>query len=212
MKQITKGKEPVSLTTHRGQPHSNYDNYREKDDVRDSLCSEQRGICCYCMGAIQPDARHMKIEHFNSQEEFPEYQLVYANLLGACKGNEGEQHENTHCDTFKGSKRLSFYPPEKLYAIEKMVTYATDGTIGSTNSELQKEIDEVLNLNAVRLKNRRKAALEGFLDTMKKYNGKISKLTLEKWIQDWSGTGHVNKLRPYCMVVVFWLEKRLKRA
>ena len=49
MKHITKGQEPQSLIRHRKQPHSDYDNYTEKDELREALLAEQGGICCYCM-------------------------------------------------------------------------------------------------------------------------------------------------------------------
>ena len=53
MRAITKGPEPVSLTAHRQTPHCDYDNYAAKDDLRNALVSEQRGLCCYCMGRIR---------------------------------------------------------------------------------------------------------------------------------------------------------------
>ena len=64
MKAITKGPEPPSLTTHRLTRHGDYDNYPDKDTLRHSLSAEQRGLCCYCMGRIRPDANSMKIEHW----------------------------------------------------------------------------------------------------------------------------------------------------
>jgi len=40
MKQIKKGKEPDSLTAHRKKSHASYDNYPEKDDLRDFLVKD----------------------------------------------------------------------------------------------------------------------------------------------------------------------------
>jgi len=211
MKQINKGKEPESLTTHRQQEHADYNNYQEKDDLREALCIEQRGICCYCMGAIKPDSVSMKIEHWQCQENFPGMQLIFANLLGACKGNEGEKKDNTHCDTFKGNKDFSRYPPSQVYRIEDLIVYSNDGTIKSNNQQLDRELNEVLNLNVQRLKNNRKAALDGFKDGLT-LQGKLSRPLIQRWLNDWKGLNHNDNLKPYCMVVIYWLQKRLNRA
>jgi hypothetical protein len=63
MRNIQKGSEPKSLTEHRCNTHSDYDNYADKEDLRVSLVKEQRGICCYCMQRIRSNSDDMKIEH-----------------------------------------------------------------------------------------------------------------------------------------------------
>jgi hypothetical protein len=59
---IAKGPEPASLTAHRLTPHCDYDNYAAKDDLRNALVTEQRGLCCYCMSRIHNGPETMKIE------------------------------------------------------------------------------------------------------------------------------------------------------
>jgi len=61
MRAITKGPEPPSLTAHRQTPPCDYDNYTDKDGLRHSLVTEQRGLCCYCMGRIRNGPKTMKI-------------------------------------------------------------------------------------------------------------------------------------------------------
>lgn len=207
MKQIKKGNEPNSLTEHKKKKKADYDNYPEKDELRESLCKEQRGICCYCMGVINPTVGKMKIEHYKCQANYPKEQLDYRNLLGACLGGEGLRE--THCDTFKGNKDLNFYPPNPNVAIERMIIYGNDGSVSSANEQLHTELDSVLNLNADILKRNRKAALDGFKDSLSKFKSALSKDTIQKWIEDWSGSNHNGNLRPYCMVIVFWLQKKL---
>ena len=73
MRVIAKGPEPASLTVHRQTPHSDYDNYTAKDDLRHALVSEQRGLCCYCMGRILED--RLKVEHWRCQSRYPKEQL-----------------------------------------------------------------------------------------------------------------------------------------
>jgi len=211
MKQIRKNKEPKSLTEHRKKEHADYENYSEKKELRESLHTEQRAICCYCMAPIVPKIGEMKIEHFECQENFPDKQLIYRNMLGACMGNEGQPGDLQHCDTYKGTKPLSFYPPNQKFAIENLILYSNDGSIYSNNKKLDKELNEVLNLNVTKLKNNRKAALDGFKISLEKYKKEIKKPTLERWFNDWVGISHANNLRPYCMVVAFWIAKRLER-
>ena len=67
MRAITKSTEPASLTAHRQMRYSNYDNYADKDALRHALLTEQRGICCYCMGRIHNGPATMKIEHWQCQ-------------------------------------------------------------------------------------------------------------------------------------------------
>ena len=113
MRAITKGREPQSLISHRQTRHSDdasrpdYANYADKDTLRRALVAEQRGLCCYCMARIRPDALAMKIEHWRCQTYYPDEQLVYLNLLGTCMGGERQPPHKQHCDTRKGNRDTS---------------------------------------------------------------------------------------------------------
>lgn len=72
MKQINKNQEPQSLQEHRLKWFADYDNYLQKEELRESLLKEQGHICCYCMQRIKKDK--MKIEHWRSQDEYPAIQ------------------------------------------------------------------------------------------------------------------------------------------
>ncbi len=61
MRAITKNNEPTSLARHRCAAHADYDNYTDKDGLRQSLVTEQRGLCCYCLSRIRPLSDEMKI-------------------------------------------------------------------------------------------------------------------------------------------------------
>ena len=214
MRNIQKATEPQSLTQHRCNNNSNYNNYVEKDDLRKSLVDEQRGICCYCMQRIRPDLESMKIEHWQSQslDKFPEKQLVYRNLLGACLGGQkhGEKspERNQHCDTRKGDNDISFNPANPLHDVESKLQFLGDGTIQSNNVQFQQEINVVLNLNESSLTRNRKAILialqQGFMEK------NPSKIDIEKELRKWNGdTG--GDLEPFCQVVVYYLRKKLKK-
>ena len=81
MRAIHKGAEPQSLVEHRAASHSDFDNYKHSDELRESLVAEQGAICCYCLQRIRPTAEGMKIEHWHCQTKYPAEQLDYGNLL-----------------------------------------------------------------------------------------------------------------------------------
>lgn len=110
MRQIIKKREPRSLTEHRASSHADYENYADKQGLREAIVRDQGGICCYCMQRIKPDERRMKIEHWAAQDTNPERQLDYRNLLGACLGGQGHPLAQQHCDTRKGSQALTIHP------------------------------------------------------------------------------------------------------
>lgn len=157
---ITKGAEPRSLTHHRAQAHSDYDNYAPKDDLRSALVSEQKGLCCYCTGRIRPVSTAMKIEHWQCQTSYPNQQLAYGNLLGACLGGEGKSPAEQHCDTKKANSDLKWNPADAAHAIESKLKYLADGTIVSSDEDFNTQLNGTLGLNFSHLKNSRKAVLD----------------------------------------------------
>lgn len=207
MRNITKGLEPASLTQHRSMGHTDYDNYADKDTLREHLVSEQRGLCCYCLSRIRPASSAMKIAHWHSQDRYPAEQLDYSNLLGACMGNEGQAPKRQHCDTRQGNRDLSMNPANSAHQVENLIRFEAGGTIFSNDET----INDVLNLNVPFLKNNRKAALEAFKATLDK-RGALPMEKLKRWLQRWNGESHTNNLEPFCQVVVYWLRKRLNRT
>ncbi len=206
-----KSVEPASLTQHRRTAHADYDNYADKDRLREHLVSEQRGICCYCLSRIRSESGWMKIEHWHCQDHYPAEQLDYSNLLGACLGSEGQYRNRQHCDTRKGNERFSRNPANPAHQIERYVRFEADGTILSNDQAFNDELNDVLNLNAPFLKNNRKATLEAFKATLQK-RVNLPRTTLERWLREWNGESHADDLRPFCQVIVYWLRKRLARS
>ena len=213
MRNIVKGIEPKSLEKHRCTPYAYYDdNFKSEDkqNLRESLVVEQRGLCCYCMQRLvaKPDA--MKVEHWQSQKHFPERQLDYANLLGACMGGDGQPPKLQHCDTRKGDQALSMNPANVEHDVERILHYDKDGTIRSTDPIFDQEINQILNLNIPRLKNNRKAILQRLIIEGPKHRN-WNNNWLEKKLSEWNGEADNDELKEYCQVVVYWLRKRLKR-
>jgi len=210
MRNITKGREPTSLTHHRATPLADYDNYLDKDTLRAFLVSEQRGICCYCMQAIQPVDGAMKIEHWRSQYQHPGDQLIFSNLLASCMGGDGQRNSVKHCDTAKGYKDLCRNPANRDHHVEELIHYLGNGTITSPDAQFNGELSNVLNLNAALLRNGRTAALRA-LQKMLSVRGSLTKQQWEKLLGEWSGTSHTNDLQPFCGVIVYWIRKKLAR-
>ena len=213
MRAITKGPEPVSLTTHRQTAHCDYDNYAAKDKLRTALVTEQRGLCCYCMGRIRPEPASMKIEHWRCQKHYGAEQLKYRNLLGACLGGNGKPDRLQHCDTKKGDSDLDWNPADPAHHIETRIRYELDGSIHSNGADFDGQLNAVLNLNLPVLKNNRKRLLDAVLDWWKyekaRIGGPVSRDGLvRKRDQHIGGDG---ELVPYCQVAVWWLEQRLAR-
>lgn len=161
---------------------------------------------------------------------YPEEQLNYRNLLGACKGGErpnsrdqhcdtekssqslsskGEKVHQYHCDTKKGSQSLSFNPADPHFDIEATIKYLGDGEISSSNAEINRELGEaVLNLNLPMLKSNRKAVLDGFRLALKLKPGK--KLDEAKELAKWDGS-QPKQLPEYAAVVACYLRKKLRQ-
>lgn len=210
MRNIQKQSEPISLTRHRCSSNSNYGNYAEKDDLRTSLVSEQRGICCYCMQRIYPTLEKMKIEHWQSQSpnKFPAKQLDYTNLLGACLGGEGKPRRDQHCDTRKGDDDISFNLANSKHDVERLFKFPGSGRIEAIDQQLQREIDEVLNLNHSILVNNRKAVIDSFTQMLRLK--KVRDVDLPKYLATWEGKNGAD-LEPFYQVVVYYLRKKIDK-
>jgi uncharacterized protein (TIGR02646 family) len=213
MRAITKGAEPPSMTAHRLTPHCDYDNYADKAALRHALVTEQRGICCYCMGRIRNGPATMKIEHWRCQSRYPGEQLEYRNLLGACLGGDGQPPRLQHCDSRKGDRDLRWNPADPAHHIETRIRYEADGGIRSNDDAFNGQLEEVLNLNLPVLKNNRKGVLDAVLGWWRhekaRIGGAVPRATFDRErARRTDGAGH---LEPFCQVAVWWLEQRLAR-
>jgi len=213
MRAINKGREPPSLTRHRQTPFSDYDNYKQKDDLRAALVHEQQSLCCYCMVRIAANESAMKIEHWRCQSEHLDEQLAYRNLLGACMGGHGQPKHLQHCDTRKGDEDLRWNPADPAHCIEQRIRYEMDGTITSDDVEFNRQLNDVLGLNLPHLKNRRQAVLAAILEWWKSEKARLQRPVPRERLERerarraaTSGT-----LAPFEPISVWWLDQRLTR-
>ncbi|SFV61022.1 hypothetical protein MNB_SV-12-1181 [hydrothermal vent metagenome] len=172
--------------------------------MREHLLEEQGYICCYCMSRI--DASYMKIEHFKARSLFREKQLNYANLFGACCGKKIDKNQFYNCD--KGKKNLDYI--DLLSNIERSIKYKKDGTILSDNSDIDKELNKILNLNHEDLKNNREDALNQLTCELKKRKNGFETSNLKRIIRQYQNKNSKGKYRPYCEMIVYFLTKKLK--
>jgi uncharacterized protein (TIGR02646 family) len=205
---IIKAAEPNSLTQHRAQAHSDYENYPEKDELRTALVGEQKGLCCYCTGRIRAEPTAMKIEHWQSQANYPQHQLAYGNLLGACLGGQGQAAPDQHCDTRKANHDLQWNPATATHMIETRLRYLVDGAVESTDATFDTQLREVLGLNLAYLKNNRKAVLDIVLiwwrttpNARQRIQAQIEKRT-----------NNVAEYQPFSPVAVWFLRQKLAGA
>lgn len=213
MRAIVKGAEPPSLTEHRKTAPCHYDNYPDMGGLRHALVTEQRGICCYCMERIRNGPTTMKIEHWRCRSRYPDEELDYRNLLGACRGGHGRPPHLQHCDTRKGDRDLRWNPADPAHVIEARIRYEADGRIRSDDGEFDAQLEEVLNLNLPVLRKNRKRLLDGILDWWRHEKARLrGPVPRERFARERDrrveGAG---ELQPYCQVAVWWLDQRLAR-
>jgi uncharacterized protein (TIGR02646 family) len=209
MKKIIKQSEPRSLVEHRSQANANYDNYPDKDKLRESLLKEQGYICCYCMSRIKLD--EMKIEHWQPQTKYTSRQLDYRNLLGACIGNQGARPQNQHCDTKKGDSEITINPIEGNKNCENLIKYRPDGKIYSDDVSVNQDLNESLNLNLGFLKKNRKDALNVVIRKLdEKFSNKTwAKITVQKEIDKLNTKDENGFYDAYCQFIVSYLKSKL---
>lgn len=215
MRAITKGQEPRSLVEHRANAHSDYANYADKNSLRGALVREQCGLCCYCMARVEATGTGMKIEHWRCQSRNADVELAYLNLLAACLGGHGQPEALQHCDTRKGEQDLKFNPANVAHRIEQRIRFEMDGTIASSDTDFDAQLNDVLNLNLSLLKNRRKGVLTGILDWWKSEKARLrgpvptEQVARKRAQRAGDGAGH---LTPFDPVAVWWLDQRLARS
>ncbi|WP_185210843.1 retron system putative HNH endonuclease [Sphingobacterium mizutaii] len=226
MKKINKIPEPQSLIEHRANQPAFYDGLTKdaKDDLRNNLLREQGHICCYCLKRIPEKIERegigidqMKVEHYKCQDNHPELQLAYSNLFGACTGNEGKPKKLQTCDTQKANQYLTINLIATTPDCGTLFKYTAEGEISSLNNddEINRQLQEVLNLNMQTLKDGRRQV---YLEVQKKVEAESRHLGskplkvkyFERERQKWLRLTN-NKHKPFCMVAVYYLTKKIRQ-
>lgn len=224
MIEIKKGREPRRLETYRQKPGANYadlnngeDNKDLKNEILESLLNEQGHLCAYCMRRI-PERRKLpygipkvSIEHWYPQNPDTKNDigqgLDYRNMFAVCAGNRGcgDQRYLT-CDAKRGNKQLIVNPCS--VDTLKSIGYYADGTIYSSDNDINDDLNVKLNLNckSISLPQTRLEVLNELLRDIKKNHstGDI-KLYCRRRLDELK---QPNKFKtPYVGILIFWLEK-----
>lgn len=219
MIKIEKKREPRALNEYRKNPDASYNGMHGAPTwnnsgtdvyhtVLESLMSEQGHLCAYCMRKI-PEKKgfpNATIEHIEPQSKAPEKTLDYKNMLAVCSGNRNANSRDWKtCDARRENEALSLNPLKSDTISD--INYRSTGVIYSDNPDVDRELNEVLNLNCqVRdLVYGRKAAL-----------GRMHKMINEK---GWSGNVEMYKRllmqyqekqenkEQYVGIMINWLKK-----
>ena len=216
MIKIVKNNQPNTLVAHK-KSGGNYDNIPTdtKNELRESLINEQGYVCCYCLKRIpenKADLHHTKIEHFKCQDNYAELDLEYTNLHLACRGNQGKTEKLQTCDTAKANKDImSFSLIDN--SLNGNIQYAKDGTVFSEQKNIEKEINEILQLNNDQnIKNARASIRKGVSESIRilQNKGKLTKNVLERELQNWKYRNN-NKHKPFYPIAVQYLEKKIDK-
>jgi uncharacterized protein (TIGR02646 family) len=224
MRYIIKAKEPEALRLYRTTtPNATYDGFSAKKEIRESLLEEQKRICAYCMQRISEDRDEelnkykTEIEHYKSQDEFPELALDYKNMLAVCNGNQGNPEHLLHCDKSKDTEKNKKHLPLSvnplfLHSIEK-IKYQKDGEIYSDDETINQDLNKLLNLNQQTLKQNRKNVIDAVYEELERRHVKntpwkisiVQKLR-DEWDAEVDGT-----YKPFCQAAIYHLDRILKK-
>ena len=215
---IKKSVAPQVLADFKRNKNANFNDFEEKEIVKDYLIREQCGLCAYCMNRISKDVfyvdgerkTHCKIEHFKPQSKYPDLQLDYKNMLGCCSGNEGKPYKLQTCDTRKGNKLLMFNPSNENDSKKMDIRFYKDGTIHSGNKDFDDQLNNILNLNEPQLVSARKSVLDGVFNILNKKKGTRTKSELENYIKKISELDN-GFHKPFYYVAVYYLQKHLNK-
>lgn len=210
MREIHKETEPRLLTNYRaaGGEYDGQDFTRVKHAVKLSLLKEQGHLCAYCMSRIALD--NMKVEHWACQADNSALQLDYSNLLGCCKGGEGEKFINQTCDSRKGNKAIKFNPSRPQDRINSLIKYGGQGRVYSTDEEFSSQINTILNLNKARLIENRLHVLNLLrLKLSSKPGVRRTKAEIRRLLDNYMIVNAQGHFREYCGLVEKYLSSKL---
>lgn len=213
MRLLRKGAEPPLLLAYRKTPGARYDALPAdaKAELRRALVKEQHGLCGFCMQRIEPAVRpdlRVKIAHFVPQHASPARDLDWTNLMASCPGNEGASRSRQHCDTRQGDSLLRLSPYEPTHVAT--LSYSTHGELRTSREDLRADIDATLNLNDEALCARRREAVLGMVNVLRKRDsGTFTTPTLRRALLECRNPDSKGNLPPFAGALDWWLSRRL---
>ena len=137
-------------------------------------------------------------------------------MAGGIPGNEGQPGKLQTCDTRKGNVDFSLDPCSALPSCDNVFKYTLEGKIVCDNENLQNEIDNTLNLNSQSLQDLRAEVYEFVsnlvnVESKKNRDKKIRIKYFESLRTEWLTPDRTGKLKPFCMVAVYYLSKKIRQ-
>ena len=199
--------EPASWTAYKNTPGVSY---APSADLRNALLKEQGHICAFCMRRIpltKKDPKEnetSKIAHLETRTNKPGKALDYDNMVICCPGNiDG----NAHCDKSQGpiDVTLPFFQPQ----LQASISYGSyTGEVKSSEAGWNTQIQDVLKLNNNLLKLNRLETLNAIRSIME--GNKWRRAKIQEKLEEWTSFDQEGKLKPYCGIVIWYLQKKLK--
>jgi len=222
MRRIEKGAEPDCLEEIRQTPGVNWNSASGKQEMRDALWAEQKGLCAYCMSRLKDKTREgMKIEHFIPRAKDDSQWFAWSNLLGVCLGDMGveDSQERFHCDTFRGhlptdKQELHVHPAQFPPDAGKLFSCTREGELipaRNLDEPMKSRVQETigkLNLNVSRLKRNRAQVLSVLQNKLRQNDSPTSIKAMLDTAKRVDASG---SLREYAEFAVQYLEKKLRQ-
>lgn len=174
-----KGLCPPPLAAFAAAPDGDWDDFKDKQEVRDALVRDQGQLCAYCQREISPGPLTMKIDHWVPQKDpvdGTKKMFEWTNLLGACPGETRRASARSfHCDTKRGQLRVD---RQRLYLHpvdgqgpdpRRHLRYQANGAASAypDDERVWNDID-ILGLNCTPLKEARAQVLERLEQRLKR--------------------------------------------
>ena len=222
MKYIHKSSEPKSLFTLRNLRSEKFNPSFDKlppnvyYDIIASLLRDQGFLCCYTMNEISPETA--ELVHFHPRTYFKEEELDFRNMFLAYKYPDMVTGEQRIGQASKGDALIPNYISDKRCAsyfryntLGEILPAGTFRTLKKCRDNFRKMTPEqqtvlstieVLNLNADRLKEQRKAILTQIAALARKYGkSQIQEIAHKLKKRDANG-----KFKRFCEVMIYYLE------
>lgn len=216
---IEKQREPIALTNEKRKGLKFYSDIsgNTKTAIKESLLQEQGYLCAYCMQRIE--LQNMTIEHYipqnpSDREADDSLSIDYNNMLAVCGGNTNNTHYKSEltCDKHRGNIPLSV-DPRNEHSVAK-ICYKDDGTIYSLDSEINKDLNQTLNLNCetTLFKQNRKSVLDAVKQGILKRSAenRIAKRQLENMLTKLQ-TKNDEKYEAFCGIAIWYLRKKIAK-
>lgn len=206
MRAIRKGPSPRALAAYQARKEAVWEELTEDDkqEVREALVREQRGLCAYCMARINAEPESTKIEHIRPRRH-RDGLFDWNNLVACCDGHQGHPPSEQTCDIRKADTDLACL---NVLAPQSIRYGFGSGRIQSDLALVNDDLNTVPNLNSTQLVANRKDALSGAQQALSRRLPKHGTWSREIRARVLERLRFENPLGAYFGIIESWLEPR----